>query len=254
MAMLDKGASGRLHLAWVGRIHAIARAHLEINHELDAAQRAALEQELTQLGARVTPLAASVGAYRTFLETAFTEVRAKERVADFLIDQAQRRAAAQVKPVKADVDAALPGGAAGIFSNKPLSRILDAGRQATVRFARTAASKLRSLPDKALFAFAATAASALEGGADLLETWHRKEIEDVEAQRLPLRSAVERDVAALREQLVQMNGRLRTHFAQAFIDSLYPELARNNTRLAEPDDEDDTAPVSDTPVVAPPET
>jgi len=43
----------------------------------------------------------------------------------------------------------------------------------------------------------------------------------------------------LREELDQMDGRLRSHFSQAFIDSLYPELARKRTAVADDEDEDD---------------
>lgn len=245
MAMLDKGASGRLHLMWSGRVEATGRAHLEINHEIDAAARAALEREMNDLGSVRARLATSTAAYREFLEHAFVAVRAKQRVADYLVDQAQTRTHAQVKTVKGDVDGVLPGGAASLLSGKPLSKILAAGRQATIKFALTTAAKLRALPDRPVFVFKTTAAEGLEKGAELLTQWLRHETEDVEAQRLPLRSAVERDVAALRELLAQMNGRLRSHFSQAFINSLYPELARNNTRLAEPDDEDETPAESD---------
>jgi hypothetical protein len=61
----------------------------------------------------------------------------------------------------------------------------------------------------------------------------------MEAQRQPLRSAVNKAVYALREELEQMDGRLRSHFTADFINSLYPELARRGTVVADAEDEDD---------------
>jgi len=38
----------------------------------------------------------------------------------------------------------------------------------------------------------------------------------------------------------QMNGRLRTHFSDVFIDSLYPQLKERGAKVADaPDDDED---------------
>ena len=61
----------------------------------------------------------------------------------------------------------------------------------------------------------------------------------LEEQRQPLRSAVQKAIYELREELDQMDGRLRSHFTADFIDSLYPELTRRGTAVADENDEDD---------------
>jgi hypothetical protein len=58
----------------------------------------------------------------------------------------------------------------------------------------------------------------------LLDEANRELALEIDPQRAPLRLAVERAIFALREHLEQSDGRLRTHFTSAFIDSLYPEL------------------------------
>lgn len=53
------------------------------------------------------------------------------------------------------------------------------------------------------------------------------------------RSAVQKATYELREELDQMDGRLRSYFSADFIDSLYPELTRKGTIVADEADEDD---------------
>ncbi len=242
-AMLDRGASGRMHQRWAQAIEATIQAHLAINDRLEAAAKAALESESLALTDRITRLVTAVAPYRNFLETALVRIRAKQRVADFLVDESQRVTAGAAAGLRSELQRALPGGLAGIWQGKPIARMIGAGRDATIDFARKAAARLGALPDSKLFAFKASAIDGLERAADLLERFVTEERERIQPQRLPLKAAVEREVFALRDFLAQMNGRLRGYFPQPFIDSLYPELAAKNRALAETDDDDeDTTP------------
>lgn len=238
MAMLDKGASGSMHLQWGKSIAATLNAHGRYNYLLNEKARALIAKEQADLVQLLTTLGISVGAYRAFVEGAFIDVRAGERVADFLVDVAQTQAKATVTPVKAEVDAVLNGGAVSIWAGKPLSRILAAGRRATIQYAQLAAAKIRSLPAKDVFSFKDTIAAVLEKAGGLLEQLVDEESGTIEPKRLPLRTKVEGDVFALRDFLTKMNGRLIQELDQAFVDSLYPVLRRDNQALAEPIDEE----------------
>lgn len=90
-------------------------------------------------------------------------------------------------------------------------------------------------------------ASAIEKGTALLESFVGHERDHIEPKRLPLRSAMEGDVFALRDFLTKMNGRLVQGLSQAFVDSLYPELRPDKKAVAEPIDEevDPAAPPAD---------
>jgi hypothetical protein len=59
--------------------------------------------------------------------------------------------------------------------------------------------------------------------------------------RRPLKTALGTAITALREGLGQMDGRLAARFGERFVESLYPELARGNTFIADAHDEDDDA-------------
>lgn len=252
MAMLDKGASGLMHLQWGKLVAATMKAHEQHNYRLADGLRAALGRERTTLDARLADLGVSVGAYRAFVEGAFIESRANQRVADYLVDREQVAAKAAVTVVKDAVDAVLPGGAVSIWAGRPLSRILRAGRMASVDFAEKAAAKLRSLPVRDLFAFRDPVAAALEKAAGLLDGFVAHERDVVEPQRLPLRSAMEASVFALRAFLAKMNARLLQDSDPAFVDSLYPDLRRDGKGFAEPiDDEAEVPPEVTPPVVAP---
>ena len=86
-----------------------------------------------------------------------------------------------------------------------------------------------------------TLADLLDEAADLLRGF-MAEAATVEDQRAPLRAAVQKAIYELREELDQMDGRLRSFFSADFIDSLYPELSRKGTAVAdEADDDDDTS-------------
>lgn len=250
-AMLDRGASGRMHQRWAQAIEATIQAHLAINDRLEAAAKSALESESLALTDRIAKLVTAVAPYRNFVETALVKIRAKQRVADFLVDESQRATSGAASTLRDDIQRAIPGGLAAIWQGKPLSRVLGAGRDATIDFARRAAARLGALPDNKVFAFKASAIDGLERAADLLERFVTEERDQIQPQRLPLKAGVEREVFALREFLAQMNGRLRSYFPQSFIDSLYPELESKNGALAENDDDEDTTPESGTPPVPP---
>jgi hypothetical protein len=237
-AKLSKNASGARHLRWAREILATERAHLEHDYLLSADQKTALASEVATLGGLVDALAGRVVPYRAFIEGAYVDLRARQRVADFLCDEAQREADGRLRPRKKDIDGALPGGYAAILSKTPLSRVLRAGREKTVELARSAALKIKSLPES--IPATKELADALDKAAALLDSFHKEETNVLDPQREPLKIEVHKAVFELRDGLEKMDGRLRTHFSQDFIDSLYPELSRKGTVVAgETDEEDD---------------
>jgi hypothetical protein len=253
VAKLSKSASGARHLRWAREILATERAHLDHTDSLNASQKAALASESATLSGLVDALAARVVPYRSFIEGAYVDLRARQRVADFLCDEAQREAEGRLRPRRKDIDGALPGGYASILSKTPLSRVLRAGREKTVEFARSAALKIKSLP--ASIAGTNELAGALDKAAALLDTFNKEETNVLDPQREPLKVEMQKAVFELRDGLEKMDGRLRTHFYQDFTDSLYPELSRKGTVVAGEGDEqdDDTAPPDpgDTPETPP---
>jgi hypothetical protein len=102
---LAKTASGQSHLRWVRRILANIDADQKHNYRLTPVQNAALASERDVLAPLVVTLAGAVGPYRTFLDEAYLEVRAAQTVADYLCDEAQREANAQLQPRRKDLDA-----------------------------------------------------------------------------------------------------------------------------------------------------
>lgn len=241
MQKLSRSASGQRHLRWVREITATSMAHMEHNYLLTPAQKQALEHEGRLLAPLVDALTRAVTPYRDFVDNAHVMVRARQRVGDFLCDEAQRESNGRLLPRKREIDDILrgQGGFAAILSKTRLSRVLNAGREMTVKFARNARDLVRSLPPT--IPGAAEVADLLHRAADTLAAFNQQS-EDLEATRAPLRLGVQKAVYELREALDQMDGRLRTHFSQDFIDSLYPELTARGTAIAdEPDDEDDNA-------------
>ncbi|MRG90796.1 hypothetical protein [Polyangium spumosum] len=236
MRKLSRAASGSRHHRWSSEIHRTMVAHLEVNTGLTGDQKNALADEATILKPRVEALEAAVFPYRAFVERAHLDIRARQRVANFLCDDAQRTADGAMRPHRKEIDAILPGGFGAILAKTPLSRVLRAGHEKTVEHAERAASALRSLPAK--IPGTGPLADALDQAANLLRTFN-KAADQLEEQRHPLKSAVNKAIFDLRETLDQIDGRLRTHFSQAFIDSLYPELNRAGTAVADEDDEDD---------------
>lgn len=240
MQKLARTASGQKHLRWLREIIATIKAHQQHDYLLTDAQRKALSAELKILEPMVAALDKAVAPYRDFIEHAHVEVRARQRVGDYLCDEGQRDADGRLRPRKKDIDKLLAGqgGFSAIFSKTSLSRVLDAGRAATVGFAETGAGLLRALP--ASMGPVDELADALDRAAAVLRGFN-EEARALDGKRLPLRVAVQKAMFELREALDQMDGRLRTHFSQAFIDSLYPELTSKGAAVAdEPDEEDDT--------------
>jgi hypothetical protein len=169
------------------------------------------------------------------------QIRASKRVANYLCDEVWREADGAFRHNRQDLERAVPGFWDRFTSGMALSRVLRAGHEATVRIARKAAGALQALPAER-FAAAQDVAAAFSAAADRLDALLRKEADDVEAQRIPLKAAVEGEVGRLREYMEQMDGRLRSHFSSAFIESLYPDLTKGATAVAdEADDDDDTS-------------
>jgi hypothetical protein len=237
MAKLVRTASGTRHYRWALEIAATLHSHLEYNYLLSETQKQALAAEAPGLDALVQKLQNGVVPYRNFIDTAYIKVRAGQRVADFLCDEAQREADGHLRPRKKDIDSILSGGYGAIFSKNPLSRVLSSGREKTVELARRAATMLRTLP--ASIRGATEMADALDKAASLLHSFNVERRDVVSPQREPLKAAVQKSIYELREGLDQMDGRLRTHFSQDFINSLYPELTKKGIAVADEDDEDD---------------
>ncbi len=242
MAKLTRSASGERHLRWAREILASGVAHQQHNYLLTAAQQDALISESARIQACVTNLENAVGPYRDFVGHAHVDVRARQRVANFLCDEAQRQAEGSLRPYRSEIAKIIVGGYSAVLSKLPLSRVLRAGHVKTADLAESASSLLQTLPDK--IPGVPPLAAGLDKAAALLRGFI-KEADNLEKQRLPLRSAVQKAIFELREELEQMDGRLRSHFTQEFIDSLYPELNRKATAVVDEQDEDDDT--SDTP-------
>ncbi len=239
MEKLSRGASGSRHVRWSLEILASLDAHRVANYALTTHQQNALAAEKQRLEPIIAALRSAVGPYRDFVEQSHVSIRAKQRVANYLCDEAQRSADGTLRPHRREIDTIIPGGYAAILSKLPLSRVLRIGHEKTAHLAEVAASTLRTLPSK--IPGTGPLADALEKAASLLRDFI-DDGETLEAQRHPLRAAVHKAVYALREELDQMDGRLRSHFTADFIDSLYPELARRGTAVADaPDEDDDTS-------------
>jgi hypothetical protein len=233
---LSRSASGTRHARWVREILATGKAHLAHNYLLTDAQKKALGDEVPILEADLTALLGAVGPYRDFIDHAHVDARANQRVGDFLCDEAQRHTDGRMRPRKKDIDVILPGGFSALFLKLPLSRILKAGRDKTAEAAEKVAGLVRTLPST--IPFTGECADGLDKAAGVLRSFN-KAAALIEADRTPLRSAVQKAIFAVRESLDQMDGRLRTHFSQEFIDSLYPELTKKGTIVADEEDEDD---------------
>jgi len=83
------------------------------------------------------------------------------------------------------------------------------------------------------------------GGPDkaaaLLRQFDEEQAKVVKPLRSLLKAALERAIGDLREGLAQMDARLLPLLTPDFVDSLYPELTRNGTMVADEGDEDDDA-------------
>jgi len=129
------------------------------------------------------------------------------------------------------------GGFSRIFSRMPLSRVLRVGHERTAKLAIDAATTLRALP--ASVPGTGPLADRLEVVGGKLKGLLDQQTQQIDVRRGPLKLAVEKAIFELREGLEQMDARLRAHFGPAFIESLYPELNKRGTAVADVGDEDD---------------
>lgn len=252
MQRLDRRASGTQHVRWSRSILATLGGHERVSQMpkftdyLSDKQKASIAREKAALAGLVEGLVAAVNPYRTFLDTAFLDVRASQRVADYLCDDEQN-AVEGLAPKKAEIQSYITGGLKAVRGGAVLSKVLRAGREATRDFARGAANLLRLLPaDK--FPAVESLVTRLSDRADLMQQFLDEEDKDIEQRRAPLRTNVTKAINELREGLEQMDARLRADFSAAFIDSLYPQLDAGATRVSDAPDEDEDAPDRDAPV------
>jgi len=247
MDFIERRASGTRHLRWLKAILVTGRAHLKLNRYLTEKQKAALTEALARIEAEIARLAAANAPYRAFVDGAYTESRASQRVANYLCDVPLEEATSTVRGKRRDAEAVVPGILARLTAKLPLSRALRLGHERTVEVVRGAADAIALLPADQ-FAFAAPMEKSLDAAADLLAGLIQQQKDEIDPKRAPLRNAVEKAIIDARETLQQVNGQLRSHFPASFIDSLYPELEKGGTTGA--DDEDDDAPPADGPPTA----
>lgn len=246
MEFLLRTAAGGQQSRWGRAIAATMKAHVtvaampEFAH-LKPEQQAALADEMGRLAPFLDRMDATYNPYRDFLSGAFVEIRALERVGDYLCDAGQTDLNAALSASKDEVARLIQGGVKTIQGGLVLSRVLRAGRDMTAGLAKGAATLLRILPETKFPAIPALA-TRLERAGTLLEGFLLREKSEIESQRPLLRANVRAAINDLHEALAQMNGRLRTHFSDAFIDSLYPELKDRGSKIADAPEEDAGAP------------
>lgn len=231
MEKLSRGASGLRHLRWSREILATLEAHYEHNPRLAQPEREVVLDEAIKLRALVNALSAAVKPYRDFLERRRVQFRGMQRVGRFLCEEARAHAEKSL----------LPLGAEGLLSGDRTrrSRGLPEGPEATVELARECSVAMRSLvksvPELAPIADElAEAAAILEGFNDAFANLEARE-------RLPLKTALEGAIEALRQGLNLLDGRLRTRLSPTFVENLYPKLTRDGSIVADEGDEDDDA-------------
>jgi hypothetical protein len=231
MEKLSRSASGLRHLRWAREILATLEAHYEHNPRLIQRDRDAVLSEAVKLRALVTSLSSAVKPYRDFLERRRVQFRGMQRVGRFLCSAALLHAEKSL----------LPLGAEGLLSADRTRRSRGAAEapQGAAELTREAEVAMRSItksvPDLAPLAEElAEAASILEGFNEALSNLEARE-------RLPLKNALEGAIEALRNGLMQMDGRLSPLLSPAFVESLYPKLTRDGSIVADEGDEDDDA-------------
>lgn len=241
--MIDLNVSGTKQVQWGEEIAAAITAHLEHNALLTEPQKQALKQELSLVQAKVDALAAANAPYASFLSKGYVKINAEQRVVNYMGDLVMQEGVSLLRGRRAEAEKAVPGILSRMTSGQTLSRVLSAGHETFVNMLRAAADELSLLPPG--FSFAASSAAALDETADRLDALNKRRREQIDAQRAPLRTAVQKAALELRETLYQVNGRLRTHFTEAFIDSLYPRLDRKSRTVVDaPTEEDEDAAVA----------
>jgi hypothetical protein len=218
---LGRGASGLRHLRWAREIYATLAAHAE-SSELGEPQRMALAKELTRLDARIQGLSGAVKGYRDFLERERVRYRGAIRAALHAGAEAARTATEQ----SAEVGAAV----AKRGDTAPETRERARGRAGELRALAVAVRK-----DGGDASRIEAAASRIEAAVKSMQT-------DALPRQRALKAALEVAISSLREALEDMDGRLAGVVSEAFVDSLYPALARGGSIVAdEGDDDDDSA-------------
>lgn len=218
-------------------------AHIEFNDQLSDRQKARLRQERAIITQKLDALSRANTPYQAFLAGGFRDVRAKLRVANYLGDIAMEEAVGQVRGQRRSAEQAVPGILKRITRNVALSHVLRSGNVRMVEFLKHAADAVGLLP--AAFTFAPALEARLDAAAERIRSLLVVLDNEVEAQRRPLRSAVQKAILELRDELEKSMGRLRTDFTSTFIDSLFPDLPKKSgkgkgvTVTIEEDDEED---------------
>lgn len=231
MRFLSFKASTERHIDWAEDILSSMVAHQRVNYRLTEEQLRVLAEEEKQLRPWVTKLKADEEIRKSDLGESLRGFRAERRVADYLCDLAVVEADSRLRPYRAEVGRFLPGGFTQIFQGMTLSRLLSAGAERTASIVQHSADLLSNLRTTQLTFIPEIAAQLERAGKQLAEVNVR--IEEVVSRRVSHSARMHRGEVELREALQQMNGRLRSHFTQDFIESLYPPLRKGNARGAE---------------------
>lgn len=231
MEKLSRSASGLRHLRWAREILATLEAHYEHNPRLTQPEREAVLDEAIKLRAVVTALSAAVKPYRDFLERRRVQFRGMQRVGRFLCEGARVRAEKSL----------LPLGAEGLLSSDRTkkSRSLAEGPQGTAELTREAAVAMRSIGKSV--PELAPISDELNEAAAILEGFNEAFANIEVRERLPLKTALESSIESLRQALTLLDGRLSELLAPAFVESLYPNLTRDGSIVADEGDADDDA-------------
>lgn len=203
-------------------------AHIDFNDQLSDRQIARLKQERAIITQKLDVLSRANAPYQAFLAGGFRDVRAKLRVANYLGDVAMEEAVGQVRGRRRSAEQAVPGILKRITRNESLSRVLRSGNVRMVEFLKHAADSVGLLP--AAFTFAPALEARLDAAAERIRLLLVVLDNEVEAQRRPLRSAVQKAILELRDELEKSMGRLRTDFTPTFIDSLFPEVPKKSAK------------------------
>lgn len=240
---IERSASGPRHERWVRDVLATLSAHIDFNDQLSDRQISRLKHERVLIIQKLDALAKANAPYQAFLAGGFREVRARLRVANYLGDIVMEEAVGQVRGQRRAAEQAVPGILKRITRNESLSRVLRSGNARMVEFLKHAADSVGLLPPA--FTFAPALEQRLDAAAERIRKLLVVLDNEVEAQRRPLRSAVQKAVLELRDELEKSMGRLRTDFTSVFIDSLFPELPKKTSKskavsvAVDGEDEDD---------------
>lgn len=237
---IERTASGPRYERWVKDIVATLLAHIDFNDQLSAQQVARLKQERAIVAQKLDALTRANAPYQAFLGGGFRDVRARLRVANYLGDVVMEEAVGQVRGQRRSAEQAVPGILKRITRSVALSDVLRSGNARMVEFLKHAADAVGLLPPA--FVFAPALEARLDAAAERIRQLLVVLDNEVEAQRRPLRSAVQKAILELRDELEKSMGRLRTDFPTTFIDSLFPEVPKKSGKgkvVADVDEEDD---------------